>query len=55
MDDLMFGFDPKLPDMKTLSETPEIVCQNGCTVPCSWCYRPEERMEFPNFAEVLGG
>ena len=33
----------------------EIVCENGCTIPCSWCYLPEERMEFPNFAEVKGG
>ena len=37
------------------SKPPEIVCENGCTIPCSWCYLPEERMEFPNFAEVKGG
>ena len=35
--------------------SPDIVCINGCTIPCSWCYLPEERMEFPNFAEVKGG
>lgn len=56
MEDSTYGFDHKSQGMKMSSDEP--VCQNGCTVPCSWCYSPEERaevLEWPVYEEAKGG